>query len=127
MSKKTATAGWGLYPVVDASIRRARYQRDLRADTEDPILAQGNCRSYGDACLNESVVSTLALKHLLAFDPDAGLLRAEAGITLEEIIHFAVPRGFFPPVTPGTMENCTPSERMTSSSASLTSSIATAM
>lgn len=102
MAKKIATAGWGLYPVVDASIRRAYYHRDLCNTAEHPVLAQGNCRSYGDACLYAQVVSTLPLKHLLDFDPQRGLLRAEAGITIEEIIRFALPRGFFPPVTPGT-------------------------
>ena len=102
MAKKIATAGWGLYPVVAATVRRARYRRDLRDGTETTVLAQGNCRSYGDACLHDSVVSTLPLKHLLSFDAARGLLRAEAGVTIEEIIRFAVPRGFFPPVTPGT-------------------------
>ncbi len=102
MAKKIATAGWGLYPVVTATVRRARYRRDLRDGTETTVLAQGNCRSYGDACLHDSVVSTLPLKHLLSFDTARGLLRAEAGVTIEEIIRFAVPRGFFPPVTPGT-------------------------
>ena len=102
MAKKTTTSGWGLYPKIDASVRRAHYRRDLGTDDETSVLPQGSCRSYGDACLHNRVVSTLPLKHLLAFDPEQGLLRAEAGITIEELIRFAVPRGFFPPVTPGT-------------------------
>ena len=102
MAKKIAIAGWGLYPVVAAQVRRARYRHDLQDSTESTVLAQGNCRSYGDACLHDNVISTLPLKHLLSFDATRGLLRAEAGVTIEEIIHFAVPRGFFPPVTPGT-------------------------
>ena len=44
----------------------------------------------------------LALKHLLQFDQQQGLLRVQAGATIEDIIRFSVPRGFFPPVTPGT-------------------------
>ena len=103
MNKKIATSGWGLYPLVAASVQRARYPSDLyRAGATPPVLPQGNCRSYGDACLYERVVSTLPLKHLLAFDPQRGLLCAQAGITLAEIIRFVLPRGFFPPVTPGT-------------------------
>ena len=39
---------------------------------------------------------------LLDFDPATGLLTAEAGITLAQILDFAVPRGYFLPVTPGT-------------------------
>ena len=66
------------------------------------MLAQGNRRSYGDACLFRRVVSTLELGNLLNFDPDCGILRCEAGVTLDGIIRFALPRGWFPPVTPGT-------------------------
>ena len=96
--------GWGLYPVVEAEMVRARYLQDLIDATRTcaPLLAQGNCRSYGDACLARRVVSTLDLGHLLDFDAERGLLRAQAGITLAEIIRFALPRGFFAPVTPGT-------------------------
>lgn len=65
-------------------------------------LGQGSCRSYGDACLASQVVSALPLRHLLAFDPVRGLLRAQGGVTLDDLIRFALPRGWFPPVTPGT-------------------------
>ncbi len=102
--KQRAITGWGLYPVVRAQKNKARQLDELRgfARAQTPLLAQGNCRSYGDACLYSQVVSTLDLKHLLAFDPECGILRTQAGITLEEIIRFALPHGFFPPVTPGT-------------------------
>lgn len=102
MNKKIATSGWGLYPCVAASVQRARYLSDLCRAAAAPILPQGNCRSYGDGCLYERVVSTLPLKHLLDFDRSCGLLYAQAGITLAEIIRFALPQGFFLPVTPGT-------------------------
>ena len=102
MNKKIATSGWGLYPCVAASVQRARYLSDLCRAAAAPILPQGNCRSYGDGCLYERVISTLPLKHLLNFDRSCGLLYAQAGITLAEIIRFALPRGFFLPVTPGT-------------------------
>ena len=102
MDKKITTSGWGLYPRVAASVQRARYLSDLCRAVAAPILPQGNCRSYGDGCLYERVVSTLPLKHLLDFDRSCGLLYAQAGITLAEIIRFALPQGFFLPVTPGT-------------------------
>ena len=96
--------GWGLYPVIAAHREQARYPGDLSSLVQrgDPLLPQGNCRSYGDACLFERVVSTLPLKHLLEFDPKGGILRAEGGITLEKIIRFILPHGWFLPVTPGT-------------------------
>ncbi len=98
------TAGWGLFPVVEAQVDHPRYLDDLvgLARGGQPQLAQGNCRSYGDACLYPRAVSTLSLQHLLDFDPDQGLVRAQAGITLDSLLRFCVPRGFFLPVTPGT-------------------------
>ena len=67
-------------------------------------LAFGNGRSYGDSCLAASghVVQTLALDRIIAADWENGILRAEPGITLEQILQVAIPRGWMLPVTPGT-------------------------
>ncbi len=67
-------------------------------------LPVGMGRSYGDVCLlkDGTLLQTTGMNRLLAFDPATGLLTAEAGITLAQILDFAVPRGFFLPVTPGT-------------------------
>lgn len=102
--RRQRIAGWGLYPVTEAEVARVRSSEDLveRLRQPGPWLAQGSCRSYGDACLGTRVLSTLPLGHLLAFDVETGVLRTEAGITLDELLRFAVPRGWFLPVTPGT-------------------------
>ena len=42
------------------------------------------------------------MNRLIGFDPETGILTAESGISLAQILDFAVPRGFFLPVTPGT-------------------------
>ena len=52
--------------------------------------------------LADRVISTQSLCHLLEFDAERGLIRCEAGITLDSLISFIAPRGFFLPVTPGT-------------------------
>jgi FAD/FMN-containing dehydrogenase len=67
-------------------------------------LAFGNGRSYGDSCLAASgqVVQMLPLDRVIAFDPATGVLRAESGITLEQILEIAIPHGWMLPVTPGT-------------------------
>jgi decaprenylphospho-beta-D-ribofuranose 2-oxidase len=97
------TAGWGLYPVIDALVEHSRNPDELgRTVAAAPLLAQGRCRSYGDACLGPRVVSTLGLDNLLDFDATNGILRAEAGASLDKIIRFILPRGYFLPVTPGT-------------------------
>jgi len=68
------------------------------------LLAHGQGRSYGDACLNNSgtLISTRHLNRLIGFDDETGIIKCESGVTLAEILRFAVPRGWFIPVSPGT-------------------------
>lgn len=68
------------------------------------MLAYGNGRSYGDSCLNKdgAVVDMRGLNRIRSFDPDNGLLTAEAGVLLFDVIARAAPHGYFPAVVPGT-------------------------
>lgn len=98
-------SGWGRYPVVDARVHAPRDVAALRAlvQSQASVIARGNGRAYGDSAINPS--ATIAMRHLnrlLAFDPAAGLLTAEAGVILGDIITTFLPRGWFPMVTPGT-------------------------
>ena len=67
-------------------------------------LAVGLRRSYGDSCLNSEgvLIETTRLDRFMSFDPATGILRAEAGASLADILALAVPHGFFLPTTPGT-------------------------
>lgn len=101
-------SGWGRYPVARAQVarpeRRAEVFEALRDAGGQGLLAHGLGRSYGDAALLEGghVVLTRRLDRMLSFDPDTGWLRCESGVSIEDILETFVPRGFFPPVTPGT-------------------------
>jgi FAD/FMN-containing dehydrogenase len=68
------------------------------------VLPVGLQRSYGDSALNSGgrLISMTGLDRFMALDTEAGTLRAEAGVTLGEIMRRVVPKGFFPAVTPGT-------------------------
>ena len=68
------------------------------------LLPFGNGRSYGDSCHNDAgfLVPMQARKRILHFDPESGLLTAESGVLLHEIIAHVAPHGYFLPVTPGT-------------------------
>ncbi len=61
-------------------------------------------RSYGYCCLLDhgTLLSTRGMNRLLNFDPESGFLCCEGGVSLAEILDFAVPRGWFLPVTPRT-------------------------
>ncbi len=98
---KCSMSGWGRFPVEECeSVRPERY-RDLTASAGRQI-ARGQGRSYGDAALGKRVILTERVNRLLAFDAVAGVLRAEAGVTLAEVLAAIMPHGWFLPVTPGT-------------------------
>jgi FAD/FMN-containing dehydrogenase len=75
-----------------------------RGAKRNALLAYGNGRSYGDSCQNEAgtVVDMRPLNHIRSFNAETGLIEAEAGVLLSEIIAHAAPYGFFPAVVPGT-------------------------
>jgi FAD/FMN-containing dehydrogenase len=98
---------WGRYPTYGAKLLPLHWQSDfpaLTADLHNGALPVGMGRSYGDVCLlkDGNLLVTTAMNRLIDFDAETGLLTAEAGVTLAQILDFAVPRGFFLPVTPGT-------------------------
>ncbi len=98
-------SGWGRYPVLDCEVEHLR-RWDRLADlvrTERTLIARGNGRSYGDAALNQDrTLSMLAMDRMLAFDAETGVLTCEAGVLLCDILATFLPRGWMPPVVPGT-------------------------
>lgn len=100
---KQKIAGWGNFPVADSYVARPENRGAIKIGSGETI-ARGLGRSYGDAAINTDryVVGMERINRFLAFDSVSGLLRAEAGVTLEEILEYFVPRGWFLPVTPGT-------------------------
>jgi len=68
------------------------------------VIARGLARSYGDPAQNAggTVVDTTALARVIDFDDTTGVLRVEAGMSLDAVMRMFVPRGWFVPVTPGT-------------------------
>jgi decaprenylphospho-beta-D-ribofuranose 2-oxidase len=95
--------GWGRYPVVEGE---ERVSEDLQAASEGAILSRGLGRSYGDASLPPDgggpVLNTRLADRILAFDPERGVLRAEAGFSLAELNRLFPRRGWATPVSPGT-------------------------
>ncbi|MDB5448965.1 MAG: FAD-binding oxidoreductase [Phenylobacterium sp.] len=67
-------------------------------------LAVGLARSYGDSGLNSggAVIAMSGLDRVHGFDPATGVLRADAGMSLDALISLALPHGWFPAVVPGT-------------------------
>ncbi|MEM1340713.1 MAG: FAD-binding oxidoreductase [Pseudomonadota bacterium] len=99
----TKLSGWGRYPARETELC---VPRDANAVTAllgaGPVIARGNGRAYGDSAVGLRTISTRHLNRLLDFDPNTGVLAAESGVILGDIIQGLLPRGWFPPVTPGT-------------------------
>jgi FAD/FMN-containing dehydrogenase len=98
-------SGWGRYPVLDCRVETCRDPAEARSRVTDhgSTIARGMGRAYGDAALNPTrTLSMLGSDRFRAFDPASGLLTCEAGTRLSEILSVFVPRGWFPPVVPGT-------------------------
>jgi L-gulonolactone oxidase len=74
------------------------------AQPPNGLLACGLRRSYGDSCLNDggALLDMSGLDHFVSFDRTAGILEADAGVSLAEILKLVIPAGYFLPVSPGT-------------------------
>jgi decaprenylphospho-beta-D-ribofuranose 2-oxidase len=97
--------GWGRYPRHASDLLTPASPAAFRTATagKDGFVARGNGRAYGDAAIGERLtIATSRLDRMRAFDPASGRLTAEAGVLLGDILAVFVPRGFFPPVVPGT-------------------------
>jgi FAD/FMN-containing dehydrogenase len=75
-----------------------------QTSSDRPLLPFGYGRSYGDVCMNGegALVDCRPLSRILSFDPEQGIVRAEAGVLLSEILDVVVSHGWFLPVSPGT-------------------------
>ncbi len=105
-NSRPAFESWGRYPSLQSDLVPLNWTTEFppKELPSAKILAVGAGRSYGDVCLLDqgTLFQTRGLDRLLNFDARTGVLRCESGVTLAEILDFAVPRGFFLPVTPGT-------------------------
>ncbi|HLM62824.1 MAG TPA: FAD-binding oxidoreductase [Acidimicrobiales bacterium] len=101
-------SGWGNTPVSASHVLRPTSRDDLSSAGKQAgprgIIARGLGRAYGDSAMNAggTVVVSTEVAGLLELDEVTGLARVLAGTSLDDLMRAVVPRGWFPPVTPGT-------------------------
>jgi FAD/FMN-containing dehydrogenase len=101
-------AGWGNLPVSRAEIHFPASEKDVvsLSGLNRTYISRGLGRAYGDPALPAKeggvVVSGLGLNRFISFDNSTGILVAEAGVSLAEIIQVYLPQGWFLPTVPGT-------------------------
>ncbi len=102
----TRYESWGRFPKAEQTVVPVNSLRSLLLPPGDlrSLLPFGLGRSYGDSCLNDGniLLDTRPMSNFISFDETSGVLRAEAGVSLTEILDTFVPRGWFLPVSPGT-------------------------
>ncbi|MDR0549184.1 MAG: FAD-binding oxidoreductase [Deltaproteobacteria bacterium] len=98
-------SGWGNYPKVEAVLREPFRERDFYdlLGSSFSVIGRGRGRSYGDSSLNQTLtLASVRLNYFRSFDESTGILAADSGVSLEEILNLMAPRGWFLPVVPGT-------------------------
>ena len=70
------------------------------------VIARGLGRSYNNAAQSAGglVISTDRLNKIVSLDPASGIVVAEAGVSLEQLMVAGLPHGWFVPVSPGTRQ-----------------------
>jgi FAD/FMN-containing dehydrogenase len=97
-------SGWGRYLRRPSKVIRPERLSEAVPPANGHLIVRGQGRSYNNAAMSENGLVMLSerLDRVVAFDEATGILRAEAGTTLEKVLAELIPRGWFPPVTPGT-------------------------
>ncbi|MBE8606819.1 FAD-binding protein [Vibrio cyclitrophicus 1F53] len=103
----TKISSWGRYPKHLQTAHFVNWPEQvapLTTKLPNGFLPFGNGRSYGDSCLasNDHVLSTRLMNRFISADWQTGVLRAEAGVLLSEVLEQSVNRGWFLASTPGT-------------------------
>ena len=96
---------WGLTPCIKSNlITQKNYDNLLELIVKnDNVIARGNGRCYGDSSLNNKhIVSTLKFNKVIYFDCKSGIIKAESGVLIKDLLEIIIPKGYFLAVTPGT-------------------------
>lgn len=102
---KQGLPSWGFNPKSYGETMPINPKRkELPLKTSISSLPYGLGRSYGDSCLNNQNIlcPTEFLDMLIDFDTQTGILKAQAGASLKDILNVIIPKGWFIPVSPGT-------------------------
>ena len=95
-------SGWGLVPSSTTSVVPINALSDHWAlAKKETVIARGLGRGYGDCAVNGRGITVLTHSSGRLKLED-GVLEVSSGVSIDEVLRFCVPLGYFIPVTPGT-------------------------
>lgn len=107
---KQKLSGWGRTAWTYSDVVRPSSSQDISAVVASPhargVIARGLGRSYGAASQNAGGI-VIDMAHDASFSTislnlQTGVVTAGAGVSIDALLKYCVPRGWFVPVTPGT-------------------------
>ena len=101
---KKVVSNWNNYPKIFSEISEPVSTEEIVSivNNFDSLIARGAGRSYGDASLFDTILSTSKYNSILTFDPEGQSITVQAGVLLDSILKLAVPYNLFLHVVPGT-------------------------
>jgi decaprenylphospho-beta-D-ribofuranose 2-oxidase len=110
-SRNVTLTGWGRIAPSTATLAEpatAQAAADLlrSAAGQGAMIPRGLGRSYNNAAQSGggTVLSSARLNRILSLDRASGVVSAEAGVSLEDLMVAGLPHGWFVPVSPGTRQ-----------------------
>lgn len=112
-SRRVTLTGWGRIAPTAADLAAPATAAEAAAllagqggGTGGGVIPRGLGRSYNNAAQSAGglVISTGRLNKIISLDPATGIVVAEAGASLEQLMVAGLPHGWFVPVSPGTRQ-----------------------
>ncbi len=89
-----------------STVEGMRAAFDLARRAGCSVALRGAGRSYGDAALNseQMLLDLTRMRRVLDWDPEAGVISVEPGVTIGDLWRYVLGDGWWPAVVPGTMQ-----------------------
>src|SRR6266516_6757760 len=70
------------------------------------VIPHGTGHSYTDAALNTGggIIYVTGMRRILSWDPERGIMQAEPGVTMRDVVRVALADRWWPAVTPSTAD-----------------------